>query len=311
MNPDAVLGFLILFISYAWKVGGLFDGICSAYHRWIRYPIQYTFERLLTSTARMYNSAHGQSYGVRLGRLFLHRIIVAVWVPYVAVFELLASFLAAIWISCLGLVFGTLQIAIPRVQNQPLLGDNEDTWGFGQLVPLILLIQPSSVIWEHLVVASGTPTEEDSENRSINAVMESTVFKDFGLHLSEQVQQRPSLLYYLLTNEPVKPADRIRHQATPVESILLDSYLFHINVYMIQPAVITGATLAFCTDASLIGYSATGNWSWFVVVLSGYVGIAWLMTLCLLPWFALGKEPEEWLRPHATTAAADDIDLSE
>jgi hypothetical protein len=67
VNPDAVLGFLILFISYAWKVGGLFDGVSSAYQRWIRYPIQWGFEKLLTSTAKKYISTHGQSHKTRLG----------------------------------------------------------------------------------------------------------------------------------------------------------------------------------------------------------------------------------------------------
>jgi hypothetical protein len=311
VNPDAVLGFLILFISYAWKVGGLFDAVCSSYQRWIRHPIQWGFEKMLTSTARRYVSTDGQSSRARLGRLLLHRIVVAVWIPYVAVFETLASFSTAIWISCLGLVFGTLQIAIPREQNQPLLGDNENTWGFGQLVPLILLIQPFSVVWEHLIVVPGKSPGEDSADRSISAATETTTSKDFEAQSSEQAQQPASLLHCLGIHEPVKPADRIQHQATPLEHLLLDSFLFHINVYLIQPAVITAATVAFDTDAYLIGYSTTGNWSWFCIVLGVYVGVAWLTTFCLLPWFAIGKEPEQWRTGRATICGNDEVHLGE
>lgn len=309
VNPDAVLGFLILFISYAWKVGGLFDGVSSAYQRWIRYPIQWGFEKLLTSTAKRYISTHRQNHKIRLGRLLLHRIVVAVWVPYLAVFETLASFSTALWISCLGLIFGTLQIAIPREQNQPLLGDNESTWGFGQLVPLILLIQPFSVVWEHLIVVPGNSEEESSEDRSINASAEPAIPKDFESHVGAQAQQCASLLHFLVTHEPVKPAYRLQHQPTPVERILMNSYLFHINVYSIQPAIITAATVAFRTDAYLIGYSATGNWWWFGTVLGVYVGAAWLTNFCLLPWFALGKEPKVWRTEQMS--GEDSIDLSE
>lgn len=292
VNPDAVLGFLILFISYGWKVGALFDKACTAYHRWIRHPIQWGFEKLLTFTARRYYSAHAQSNTSRLGWLLLHRMIIAVWVPYFAVFETLASFSTAVWISCLGLVFGTLQIAIPRMQNQPLLGESENTWGFGQLVPLILLIQPFSVVWEHLIV-SNQSTEEQSEDQSINTV-ETTTYKEAESRVREDVRVPPLLLHHLVTCEPIKSADRILYQPTRVELIVLDSSLFYINVYLIQPAILAAAIVAFETDADLIGYSTTGNWSWFCIILAVYVGIAWLSTFCLLPWVALGREPQEW-----------------
>ena len=177
-----MLGFLILFISYAWKVGSLFDGVCSAYQQWVRYPVQCAFEKLLMFTARRYVTAQGQSNAQRFGWLLLHRVVVAVWVPYFAVFETLASFSTAIWIACLGLVFGTIQIAVPRKQNQPLLGANENTWSFGQLVPLILLIQPSSVVWETLIHVPKNTTQEESEDRNINTVSESTTSNSASLN---------------------------------------------------------------------------------------------------------------------------------
>ena len=288
-----MLGFLILFISYAWKVGGLFDGVCSAYQRWIRHPVQWAFEKLLTFTARKYVSAHGQSSAQRFGWLLLHRIVVAVWVPYFAVFETLASFSTAIWIACLGLVFGTIQIAIPRKQNQPLLGANENTWSFGQLVPLILLIQPFSVVWEHLIYIPKKPTQEESEDRSISTVMQPATPKAFEARISEEVQQSTSLLSHLALHEPMKLAHRILYQPTPVECILLGSKVFHFNVLLTQPAIIAASALAFYTDAWLIGYSTTGNWNNFCIVLGVYVGAAWLSTFFLLPWFALGRKVKE------------------
>lgn len=298
-----MLGFLILFISYAWKVGGLFDGVCSTYQKWIRHPIQWGFERLLTLTARRYVSAQGRSNAQQFGWLLLHRIVVAIWIPYFAVFETLASFSTAIWIACLGLVFGTIQIAVPRKQNQPLLGANENVWAFGQLVPLILLIQPFSVVWEHLIYIPGKPTKEETEDRSINTVLETATAKAFDARVSEDVQQYISLLGYLAVHEPCKPAHRVLYQPTPVESILLRSNLFKLNVFLTQPAILAASILAFYTDAYLIGYSTTGNWNYFCIVLGVYVGAAWLSTFILLPCFALGRETEE---PRTTYASSNE-----
>jgi hypothetical protein len=292
VNPDAVLGFLILFISYGWKVGGLFESVCSAYQRWIRHPTQWGFERLLTFTARKYLSAPTQDTTNRLVWLFAHRLTVAIWVPYFAVFETLASFSTAIWISCLGLVFGTLQIVIPRKQNQPLLGENENTWGFGQLVPLILLIQPFSVVWEHLMIVPSKPAEEQPHSRSTTTSSETKTYEENDSRPLRETRPSVSLLEHLNTNEPVRPADRFQSQPTPTEQLVLRSSLFYINVYLVQPAVLIAAILAFTTDAYLIGYSTTGNWSYFCIVLAVYVGIAWLSTFCLLPWVALGRRPE-------------------
>ena len=183
------MGFLILFISYAWKVGSLFDGVCSAYQQWIRYPIQWAFEKLFTFTARKYAAARGQSNIRQFGWILLHRVVVAVWVPYFAVFETLASFSTAIWIAGLGLIFGTIQIAIPRKQNQPLLGANENIRSFGQLVPLILLIQPFSVVWEHLIYVPKKHSQEEESDRSINTVLETaTTPKAFEARVSEQME---------------------------------------------------------------------------------------------------------------------------
>jgi hypothetical protein len=224
-------------------------------------------------------------------------------VPYFAVFETLASFSTAIWIACLGLVFGTIQIAMPRKQNQPLLGANENVWSFGQLVPLILLIQPFSVVWEHLIYIPKKPSQEESEDRSTNTVMEPATPKAFEARISEQNQQYTSLLDYLAMHEPCKPAQRVLYQPTPVEHILLRSNLFHLNVFLTQPAILAASILAFYTDAYLIGYSTTGNWNYFCIVLGVYVGAAWLSTFLLLPCFALGRKVEE---PRTTYASSNE-----
>lgn len=305
VNPDAVLGFVILFVSYVWKVGGLFDGACWSYQRWIRYPVEWGFEKLLTGTAKRYASSRTQSGKGGMGWLLNHRLVVAVWVPYVAVFETLASFSTAIWISCLGLVFGTIQIAVPRHQNQPFLEANENVWGFGQLVPLILLIQPFSVVWEHLIVSPRKHSEAEPEHTSTSTASDKITPMNMEVPRPQQLQYSRSLLHHLTSHKPVKPSARVRFQPTPTEQILFESFLFRINVYLIQPAIITASVLAFMTDAWYIGYSTTGNWTYFCIIFGVYVGAAWLLTFCLLPWVPLGKEPRVWQATCTTSTSSE------
>jgi hypothetical protein len=53
--------------------------------------------------------------------------------------EFLSSLAASLWLSMWRLVFGTIQVVIPRLQNLPQIESKESQWGFSQLVPMILL----------------------------------------------------------------------------------------------------------------------------------------------------------------------------
>jgi hypothetical protein len=126
VNADAVLSYIILVSSYCWKVGGMFDSACAAYNQWTRHPTEWMFESLMAYTARKACLAYKQNSMNRLGWPIAYRLVVTLWMPYFAIFETLASFSMSIWISCLGLLFGTVQIAALRLQNQSILGSDED-----------------------------------------------------------------------------------------------------------------------------------------------------------------------------------------
>lgn len=298
VNPDAVLGFLILLISYVWKVGGISSKACAAYRRSIRHPLQFAFESLLAYTAKRCLPTHSGRSSASLLWLIAYRLVLAVWIPYFAVFETLASFSSAMWISALGLVFGTIQIAIPHQQNEELLGPNENVWGFGQLVPLILLIQPLSAVWEVLVVDSSLIREEQLYPTHTSDDVQQE-YMPTSKHATENSGALPTtLLQYFADSKPMKPAERETNSITVAEQILFGSRLFYINVYLIQPAIIAAATIAYWNDANLIGYSTTGNWSDFCIVLSVYVGVAWIVTFCLTPWDITGRKPKDCRESH-------------
>jgi hypothetical protein len=306
VNPDGVLSYVILIGSYCWKVGGMFDFACSAYHRWVRYPIEWTFERLLAFTARKVSLAYRQNSMDRLGWLVTYRFVVTLWVTYFAMFETLASFSMSIWISCIGLVFGTIQIVVPRRQNQKVLGSDEDIWGFGQLVPLILLIQPFSVVWEHLIVVRSAKEQEleheadvtavtQKENvtatASLNPTSPEPSLQDSGVQLQRPPQ---NLLQHLADYKPVKPSERLHHQPTSIEHILTRSRVFHIIVCLTQPVILVSTVVTFTMDTRLMGAFGTFNWVVFCYMFINYIAAAWLVTFCLIPWDTVGRIPAGW-----------------
>lgn len=240
--------------------------------------------------------------------LVAYRIVLAVWVPYFALFETLASFSSALWISVLGLIFGTLQIAIPREQNQPLLGPNENTWGFGQLVPLILLIQPLSAVWEVLIIDDRSIREDrlDVGYGEDLDLARSDSKNGSSCNEQQQTHAQTPLLQYFATHKPIKPTGCTPAEPTTAEQTLLNSRTFYLNVYLTQPAIIVASVLAFRTDVDMIGYDTTGNWLFTSYILAIYVGVAWLLTFCLAPWDIIGR------LPRAREASADiDCELPE
>jgi hypothetical protein len=316
VNPDAVLSYVILVGSYCWKVGGMFDSACSAYRQWVRYPIDFLFERMLAYTARKVSLAYMHNSVNRLGWLIVYRLVVTLWVPYFAMFETLASFSMSIWISCLGLVFGTIQIAVPRRQNQSILGSDEDIWGFGQLVPLILLIQPFSVVWEHLIVARSAKEEEQEHEEDVTTVTQKEdvtavtheenataslglTTPDLSIQDSNTQLQRPpqTLLQHFIDYTPARPSERLNHQPTSIEQILIKSRIFHIIVFLTQPAIIVATIITFTMDTRMMGTLATINWAIFVYMFANYVSLAWLVTFCLVPWDMVGRVPADWRTP--------------
>lgn len=143
INPDAPAGYVLLLVSYAWKVGGLFGGPRGNFRRWARGPVEGLMERFLHKQAALVSEGCRKRLGWR------YTAVMALYVTWVSTFELLSSFAASLHLSWIGLIFGTIQIAVPRAQNS-WWNSKENTWGFGQIVPLVLLIQPLGAVLEHM-----------------------------------------------------------------------------------------------------------------------------------------------------------------
>lgn len=273
ISPDAVLSLVILFWSYVWKVGALFHPHRSWYNRWIRFPIENLFIALLRRPARRYLRTQN------LWWLWAFRVALSPALAVFAIMEFFTSFAASIWLSALGLVFGTIQVEIPREQVLPYTRDEEDSWDFGQLVPLILLVQPIGAVCEHIW------THDQGDDDSLFASPQITRESDDSAPPSGTCTE--SLLHFV-THQLTKT--NMSHSERQIfKSILFNSKLFSGLVWLVQAGLLTTFVFVFYYDATAIGYTRTHSWGRIVHVILLSIGTGLLATLVVGPFSRLGR----------------------
>ncbi|GAB1741054.1 hypothetical protein NU219Hw_g6304t1 [Hortaea werneckii] len=142
VNIDSPFSFAILILGYVWKLGQLYNGSRTWSKKWLRCVPEWLLERVAIHELR---SEHSWPFGSRMR----YRIIMLVYVPMVAWFEFLESFAASLWLLLLGLIWGSMQIFLPRNSAPSHVIRKESVWGFGQILPLLFLLQPAAATFEH------------------------------------------------------------------------------------------------------------------------------------------------------------------
>jgi hypothetical protein len=282
VNNDAPLGYAILIVSYVWKVGELFISPQRLYHLVVRLPVRMLMEKPLCAIARKYARRRQRRY------LIAFRLYLTLCLPPYAVLETLVSFSAALWLSILGLVFGTMQIVIPRNQNLASTADLEEKWGFGQLVPLILLIQPLGALTEDLGVRHDKHHGQEVEMEP-RASRTSESIRPMLLSPPKPSNYRASIPLisvmgevYCQTNTANEPSEFI--------TAVGRSRLFTLLCGSLQFTILLGAVLVFYIDARTIGYLRGANWRLVTVAVGLYTLSSWFWAAALCPYSRLGKK---------------------
>jgi hypothetical protein len=286
VSPDAPLGFIILIMSYISKMGAIFDCTHKSYHNYIRDPLEQSLFATLRAIAMRYDS-RGRT---RLW-LWVFRLILGIALPLLTILEVAASFAASIWLSVANLAYGTMQIVIPRRQMLPLvvLGSNENAWGFGQLVPLILLIQPLGVVFEHIWASEAT---DDRVQSTYSHTERASHASHTELHQAVISNRKLPLLQLMVDPEFNQILSYPRGRSLLWET-LLSSRLFSMLVFLFQLALAGICATVFYLDARTIGNIRSNNWQLIICAMSGSLGFAILLTIVTAPFSIIGRRLEE------------------
>lgn len=204
--------------------------------------------------------------------------------PVYALLEMLASFAASLWVSILGLVYGTIQVLIPRAQNQPFTRSGESTWSFGQLVPLILLVQPFGMLMEFVY-----PDELDKAEIKTRYGPQSLVAQLRKGQPGEVENFSDTTLVACLSEHPSSDERSRDHERARIKRVLFKSRLFTALVWLIQFTIIGTGALVFTWDAASIGNSSTSNWATVLYASLGLIGVSVVLGAVCAPFSRLGR----------------------
>jgi hypothetical protein len=290
VNDDAPIGYVLLVVSYVWKVGDMFGPTRSILASKIRGPTERRIEQVLSITARRYMRTRRRRY------LWLFRMLLVPSIPFITLMEFLSSLSASLWLSLWGLVFGTIQVVIPRQQNLLQTASKESEWGFSQLIPMILLIQPLGALTEHMWVRKSSghehPIQETkfaetpNENKTAPALP-----SPLSNHFSSSTERNKSLIEILGEDRSVRSerASYIRPTSSTTEMVL-SSRLGVVLLVLIQLTLLAGTIFILLLNAVSIGYVRGENWYYAVIVLAFYVASSWLAVIFISPFDRLGRD---------------------
>ncbi|KAK4624331.1 Elsinochromes biosynthesis cluster protein HP1 [Fulvia fulva] len=293
-NPDSIMSFVVLIVSYIWKMGGLFMPVRSRLETWFRNPCDHVLERLLTAVARKHER-HG---GVVWRWVF--RSGLAIYLPLTAFLETLGSFSAALWLSVLGFIYGGLQILVPRALVQQLDSNvqaNEDSFGFGQLMPLILLVQPLGAISEHFGLKKGTEDEALYNDRGTSDRYTAAVASLSSSPHAIGIPEQPFL--HFMASYRAAPIKEQTPERMQLKALLYTSTLFHLLIWLTHAGVLGTAIIVFYVDYFTIGYQSAGNWQYIGFGVVAWLAFTPLVTLVLSPFSRLGRRMKCGLHGNA------------
>jgi hypothetical protein len=213
-----------------------------------------------------------------------------VYIILLAIFEFAASFAASLWLSYVGLAYGTIQIVIPRQQNA-WWNKKESDWTFGQITPLVLLIQPMGAILENY---RGRKHKKRSDRDSLDSDNDgsydlgSTTNSAMLPHQNTQDAFQPTFSEMFAALEVFRPSERsvdtLEHQIP-----FYTSTLFATIIVWIQIGIAIISSIVFWIDAESLGYITSHNYFFVLIGIGSCVGAMVLWTVASIPFSRVFK----------------------
>ncbi|KAF4546790.1 UDP-glucosyl transferase family protein [Lasiodiplodia theobromae] len=149
-TTDAVLSLLMLSSGYVWKVGSL-----------LFRPQQRALMRCETvrtvvprQLRRVANWRLRRGGVVRFITAWPYALLVGAYVLFIAALDFGSSFAASLLMLTISLAWGSANLLLPRQLLAEFIGPDENTWEFGQVLPMLLLLLPLVSVVEEFSVAT-------------------------------------------------------------------------------------------------------------------------------------------------------------
>ena len=149
VSPQSVISYVLLTLTYISKVILLFNASSRKCNHYLRRAPLSCLERLIQCQYNNQATAQSQNRFRRMFKLLYRCALAAVYIFYLALSDLITSFAMSLSILLVGLVWGSLQLFIPRSQLPSCVSVVLNGWSYGQILPLIFLALPLFAIMNH------------------------------------------------------------------------------------------------------------------------------------------------------------------
>ncbi|GME36098.1 UDP-glucosyl transferase family protein [Neofusicoccum parvum] len=171
---DSVISFAMLTSSYVWKVTGLFGRSHKLAREFLRNRPARAVPPLIRRAALWRSRSRRVVYWLTA---WPYSLVVGLYVLYMAVFDFMDSFAASILVLTISLVWGTLNLVLPRAFMSKWVGSDEGEWNFGQYLPVMLLLLPVMSIIEEFSVSVTVIDVPSPEQQQHDRLYASRFFK--------------------------------------------------------------------------------------------------------------------------------------
>ncbi|TDZ28886.1 hypothetical protein C8035_v003845 [Colletotrichum spinosum] len=166
MDRDSWISYLSLLGGFAWKATQLFDRPRSWLRHWGRARVECFLERRARAVTRRRQSRT---------RRAKFAFIAIIYVVFVASMEFLESFFFTIYVLGLALGWGSYKLLVFReFEVGPDVRAAESELGFGQILPLLLLVQPAftavDIYFQYISLADSANDNDANQNTNANAI---------------------------------------------------------------------------------------------------------------------------------------------
>ena len=168
LRGDSIWSFTILIAGLIGKGMLLFESTRSFFIEHIKDgcldKLAQPLDWLVDRNRQVYPRPNVQVKAQNVTLNLVFKVMMALYVAAWLLFELLGSFVASLWMCLIGLAWGSTHILLHRSYISDTIREKENEWGFGQILPVALLVVPFLACMETFTGQIPSPTTQHGAN---------------------------------------------------------------------------------------------------------------------------------------------------
>nr|B1A0U6.1 RecName: Full=Elsinochromes biosynthesis cluster protein HP2; Flags: Precursor [Elsinoe fawcettii]ABZ82010.1 hypothetical protein EfHP2 [Elsinoe fawcettii] len=289
LDYRTVLSALLLTFVFFWRMLSMFDRSRNRFQRaCVSIPsalLEVCRQKAIKKTATL--PFYGQA---------LYFGIMCLYTAHIVLWDFLNSFAGTLWLITLNLANGTAQIINLRKERHRNRHDEESSWTFGQIVPIVLLVSPLVAAFEDLLSKRSRRALREGSvgNTSLNEV-DLTPEPSLTEATTLSLHTRP-LIYSVPTSITQSSIASQKSSGTPAQDLIRSSWPYAIlfwELHVLLAFMVIWLPLA----QSQLFIFRYAYWEAYYAFPAA-VGTFWLTVVIAVPFSSIGRSSYPCPKPR-------------